>query len=219
MFVHITRSTHPQAFKGTANMYRTILLFCSFATLGTLIQTATAGIILDVSDAGAGATNWTLSGTGTASSFGPWSPFGEIIILSNFGNFSFVNGGDNIIGAGNWSLASHPAINTLWFGEGSLDGTNDWLYINFGFSIPNGVDLSTAQGTVVFPIPITAFSQSQYIGAAINPGSSASAFDSGPATINVAAVPEPTSGILICTGFTGAFLWRKKRSYKGRTKR
>jgi Neuraminidase (sialidase) len=172
-----------------------------------------ADLVLTVTDAGSGKTNWTLSGSGTMA-VTPFDPNNgaEVLIGTNFGNFGFVNGGDQIVGTGTWFIADLPSQNSIWFGEGSLDGANDWLYISFGRNLSLGTDLSTARGTVQFDIDIAAFNRDQYFGNGISDGQRR--IDPGLITINVSAVPEPSSILTSAMLFSAFWLMRRKARTK-----
>ena len=154
-------------------------------------SSAYADLFFTITDAGAGNTNWSITGSGVAIPFDPFSPIAEVIVPSHFGNFSFVSAGNTILGTGNWTIGGLPVMRTFWVGEGALDGLNDFLLMDFNTSVASGLDLSTASGTVVFPIPISAFDSASYAGTSIQTGGQPP-FNAGGVYISVPAVPEPS---------------------------
>lgn len=153
---------------------------------------AQATIIFTVTDAGAGNTSWSISGSGVGIPFHP-STISEVIVPSYFGNLSFVSGGNGITGTGNWNIGGLPVSRVNWIGEGGFDGLNDFLVLDLAGPVGAPLDLSTASGTVIFPIPISAFTSPSYLGASLDSGGSKKSYDVGSVYINVPSVPEPTT--------------------------
>jgi len=148
-----------------------------------------ADLVFTITDNGDSTTDWAISGSGTSTSDG----FNAVTSMNEY----TTAGAGTASTSGAWTVAgagTNSEVVNLF--------AQDDLYLAFSSTISSGSDLSTASGTVTFPIAFSALTL---------PGSSSS--DGIFGSISLVAVPEPNEYAMVAgLGLLGLAAFRRRRA-------